>query len=61
LRESVVFVDPLTPRLEVVGSTLVGDRVKRPDSDLRMERNVDVSNLSGVLVLVAEADVTAAV
>jgi len=54
-------VDPLTPRLEVVGSTLVGDRVKRPDADLRVERNVDVSNFPGVLVLVAKTDVTAAV
>jgi hypothetical protein len=56
-----VLVDPLTPRVEIFGTALVGDRSKRSDADLRVERYVDVSNLSGIRVLVAEPNVTSSV
>jgi hypothetical protein len=56
-----VFVDPLAPRLEVFGSTLVGDRVKRTDPNLGVKRDIDISNLAGILILVAKTDVTTTV
>ena len=56
-----MFVDPLAPRLEVPGSTLVGDRVKGTDPNLGVKRDIDISNLAGILILVAETDVTTTV
>jgi hypothetical protein len=48
----------ITPRLELFGTALVGDRVKRPDSDLRVERDVNVPNVTGIRVLVPKPNVT---
>jgi len=52
-----MLVDPRTPRVETLGTALIGDRSKCSDTDLRVEWYVDVSNLSDVRVLVTEPNV----
>lgn len=56
---STVLVDPLTPRLEVVGPTLFGDGSERPSRDLVLvfHRNGHDPNLVRVRALPPEFEV----
>jgi hypothetical protein len=55
---SGVFVDPLTPGLEVVCTALVCNRPEGSDPYLVVLWHVDVAYLAGLGMLVSEADVT---
>lgn len=55
---SGVFVDPLTPGLEVVCTALVCNRPESSDPYLVVLWHVNVAYLTGLGMLVSEADVT---
>lgn len=46
-----MFVDPATPLVEVVSTTLIGDAPKGSDLDFAVLGNVDVTDLTGVGIL----------
>jgi putative N-acetylmannosamine-6-phosphate epimerase len=52
-------VNPVTPALEVIGTTLVGDAAERATADFPAHRNRDVSDISGLWMDVSEFKVTA--
>lgn len=53
-----MVVDPLTPRFEIVCTTLVGYRAQRSDPDLVVLRDIDETDITGFGMFVSEPNVT---
>lgn len=52
-----MVVDPPAPRFELHCTALVGDRSNGSDPNLIVEWYIDVSNFTGILILVPKSDV----